>query len=108
MTALHVATLNIRNLADRWNERLPLLLRDFAALQPDVIGLQEVVFVLEQDRVIGAGGPGHYQASRAWAGRREYGNSILTREDLPTSEPDRLELSHGRSAGTCPDRRRRG
>ena len=53
MTALHVATLNIRNLADRWNERLPLLLRDFAALQPDVIGLQEVVFVLEQDRVIG-------------------------------------------------------
>ena len=99
MTALHVATLNIRNLADRWNERLPLLLRDFAALQPDVLGLQEVVFVLEQDRLIGAGGPGHYQASRAWAGRPEYGNSILTREDLPTSEPDRLELGQGRSAG---------
>jgi hypothetical protein len=32
MTVLQLATLNIRNLADRWNERLPLLLRDFGAL----------------------------------------------------------------------------
>jgi len=101
MTVVHVATLNIRNLADRWSERLPLLLSDFGALQPDVIGLQEVVYVLEQDRLIGAAGPGHYRASRAWAGRPEYGNSILTRErdGLSMSEPDRLELSHGRSAG---------
>ena len=101
MTVVHLATLNIRNLADRWNERLPLLLSDFAALQPDVIGLQEVVYVLEQDRLIGAAGPGHYRASRAWAGRPEYGNSILTRErdGLSVSEPDRLELSHGRSSG---------
>jgi endonuclease/exonuclease/phosphatase family metal-dependent hydrolase len=99
MTELHVATLNIRNLADRWNERLPLLLSDFAALQPDVLGLQEVVFVLEQDRLIGAAGAGHYAATRAWAGRPEYGNSILTRVELVASEPQRLELSHGRSAG---------
>ena len=42
---LHVATLNILNLADRWDERLPILLADFAALQPDLIGLQEVVYV---------------------------------------------------------------
>lgn len=99
MTALHVATLNIRNLADRWNERLPLLLSDFAALQPDVIGLQEVVFVLEQDRVIGAAGAAHYRASRAWAGRPEYGNSILTRESLNVTDPARIELGHNRSAG---------
>jgi endonuclease/exonuclease/phosphatase family metal-dependent hydrolase len=99
MTALHLATLNIRNLADRWNERLPLLLRDFSALQPDVLGLQEVVFVLEQDRLIGAAGAGHYRASRAWAGRPEYGNSILTRDDVAISAPERIELSHGRSAG---------
>ena len=85
MTRLHVASLNIRNLADRWNERLPLLLADFAALQPDVIGLQEVVFPLEQDRLIGAAGAGHYRASRAWAGRPEYGNSILVRESLGVS-----------------------
>jgi len=99
MTQLHVATLNIRNLADRWNERLPLLLSDFAALQPDVLGLQEVVFVLEQDRLIGAAGAGYYAATRAWAGRPEYGNSILTRIELPASASERLELSHGRSAG---------
>jgi len=99
MTALHVATLNIRNLADRWNERLPLLLSDFAALQPDLLGLQEVVYVLEQDRLIGAAGAGHYAASRAWAARPEYGNSILTRDSLSTSEASRLELSQGRSAG---------
>ena len=54
MDRLHVATLNIRNLADRWFERLPLLLGDMAALQPDLLGLQEVVYVLQQDRLIGA------------------------------------------------------
>ena len=99
MIEFHVATLNIRNLADRWSERLPLLLSDFAALQPDVVGLQEVVFVLEQDRLLGAAGARHYRASRSWAGRPEYGNSILTGEEVATSDPDRLELSHGRSAG---------
>ena len=31
MDALHVATLNIRNSADRWAERLGLLLPDMAA-----------------------------------------------------------------------------
>jgi endonuclease/exonuclease/phosphatase family metal-dependent hydrolase len=43
MDRLHVATLNILNLADRWPERLPLLLADMAALQPDLLGLQEAV-----------------------------------------------------------------
>ena len=36
MARLLVATLNILNLADRWDERLPLLLADMAALQPDL------------------------------------------------------------------------
>ena len=35
MDRLHVATLNILNLVDRWPERLPLILADMAALQPD-------------------------------------------------------------------------
>ena len=64
MDRLHVATLNIRNLADRWDERLPLLLADMAALQPDLFGLQEVVYVLQQDRLIGAAGEGRYEAHR--------------------------------------------
>ena len=65
---LHVATFNILNLADRWPERLPLILADMAALQPDLLGLQEVVYVMQQDRLIGAAGEGHYAAVRGWAG----------------------------------------
>lgn len=98
MDLLHVATLNIRNLADRWDERLPLLLADFAALQPDLMGLQEVVYVLQQDRVIGAAGAGEYRAIRGWAGRPEYGNAMLVRAGLEPTEIERLDLGHDRSA----------
>lgn len=98
MDRLHVATLNIRNLADRWDERLSLLLADFAALQPDLMGLQEVVYVLQQDRVIGAAGAGDYRAIRGWAGRPEYGNAMLVRAGLEPTEMARLELANDRSA----------
>jgi endonuclease/exonuclease/phosphatase family metal-dependent hydrolase len=98
MDRLHVATLNILNLADRWDERLPLLLADFAALQPDLMGLQEVVYVLQQDRVIGAAGAREYRAIRGWAGRPEYGNSMLVRADLEPTDPDRLDLGLQRAA----------
>lgn len=93
-----VATLNILNLADRWEERLPLLLADMAALQPDVIGLQEVVYPMQQDRLLGAAGAGRYEAVRGWAGRPEYGNSILVREALAATDVDRLDLGDARSA----------
>ena len=52
---LHVATLNILNLADRWPERQGLIFADMAALQPDLLALQEVVYVMQQDRLIGGG-----------------------------------------------------
>jgi endonuclease/exonuclease/phosphatase family metal-dependent hydrolase len=98
MDRLHVATLNIRNLADRWFERLPLLLSDMAALQPDLLGLQEVVYVMQQDRLIGAAGEGHYGAVRGWAGRPEYGNSLLVREPLVATQVERVDLGLDRSA----------
>jgi endonuclease/exonuclease/phosphatase family metal-dependent hydrolase len=98
MDRLHVATLNIRNLADRWAERQSLLYADMAALQPDVIGLQEVVYVLQQDRLIGAAGEASYSAHRGWAGRPEYGNSVLVKAPLVAEAFERLELSFGRSA----------
>jgi endonuclease/exonuclease/phosphatase family metal-dependent hydrolase len=98
MDQLHVATLNIRNLADRWDERLPLLLADMAALQPDLLGLQEVVYPLQQDRLIGAAGEGRYEATRCWAGRPEYGNSLLVRSPLMATAVERLDLGYGRSA----------
>jgi endonuclease/exonuclease/phosphatase family metal-dependent hydrolase len=100
VTRLRIATLNIRNLADRWDERLPLLLADMAALQPDVLGLQEVVYPLQQDRLIGAAGEGLYESFRAWAGRPEYGNAMLVRASLAAAAADveRLDLGLNRSA----------
>ena len=98
MDRLHVATLNIRNLADRWEERLPLLLADMAALQPDVMGLQEVGYPLQQDRLIGSAGEGRYEAVRGWAGRPEYGNSVLVRAPLVPTDADRIDLDLHRCA----------
>jgi len=98
MDRLHVATLNILNLADRWPERLPLILADMAALQPDLLGLQEVVYVMQQDRIIGSAGAGSYAAVRGWAGRPEYGNSMLVREGLVATEVERVDLGRDRSA----------
>ncbi len=98
MDHLLVATLNILNLADRWEERLPLLLSDMAALQPDLIGLQEVVYPMQQDRLLGAAGEGRYEAIRGWAGRPEYGNSLLVKAPLVAGECDRLDLGAKRAA----------
>ena len=98
MDRLHVATLNILNLADRWAERLPLILADMATLQPDLLGLQEVVYVMQQDRLIGAAGEGRYGAIRGWAGRPEYGNSMLVREPLAGRDVERLDLGQQRAA----------
>jgi endonuclease/exonuclease/phosphatase family metal-dependent hydrolase len=98
MDRLHVATFNILNLADRWAERLPLILADMAALQPDLLGLQEVVYVLQQDRLIGAAGEGRYAALRGWAGRPEYGNCLLVREPLIGRDVERIDLGLQRAA----------
>ena len=98
MDRLLVATLNILNLADRWHERLPLILADMAALQPDVMGLQEVVYPMQQDRLIGAAGEAHYTAVRGWAGRPEYGNAMLVKAPLAFEGYERLDLGIGRSA----------
>lgn len=98
MDRLHVATVNILNIADRWPARLPLLLADMAALQPDVLGLQEVVHSVQQDRVIAAAGPRHYALHRGWAGRPEYGNTLLVAEEIPAAEEDRIDLGASRAA----------
>jgi endonuclease/exonuclease/phosphatase family metal-dependent hydrolase len=95
---LHVATLNILNLADRWPERQGLIYAEMAALQPDLLALQEVVYVMHQDRLIGAAGEGRYAAVRGWAGRPEYGNSLLVREPLVATAEARLDLGLQRAA----------
>ena len=99
---LHVATLNLRNIADRWPERIALLLADMAALQPDLIGLQECVFAVQQDRLLGAAGEGRYESRRGWAGRPEYGNAVLGRAPLAVGDGERRDLGHNRSALRVP------
>jgi endonuclease/exonuclease/phosphatase family metal-dependent hydrolase len=98
VAVLTIATLNLRNIADRWEERLPLLLADMAALQPDLLGLQECVFAVQQDRLLGAAGPAHYDIRRAEAGRPFYGNSLLVRAPRAVSAAQRLDLGLERSA----------
>ncbi len=99
MTTLRIATLNILNLADRWEERLPLLLADTAALRPDLLGLQEVVYPMQQDRLLAAGTGADYAVHRGWAGRPEYGNSLLVRRPLSGSgAAERIDLGHARAA----------
>ncbi len=44
---------------------------------------------MQQDRLIGAAGEGRYSAVRGWAGRPEYGNSLLVREPLAASDEAR-------------------
>jgi len=103
MPDVDVATLNLRNIADRWPERLPLLLADMAALQPDLLGLQECVFAVGQDRLLGAAGAGRYEIQRGYAGRPEYGNSVLVRAPLAGGgDAERLDLGRNRSALRIP------
>ncbi len=49
---MRVATLNLRNTADRWPARRRLLVRQLVALAPEVIGLQELRMVPDQARWI--------------------------------------------------------
>lgn len=48
MSTVTIATLNLFHRMGRWDERFPLLLDQLVALQPDVIGLQEVNLATDQ------------------------------------------------------------
>ena len=49
-TAVRIATLNLRNTADRWPARRGLLVRQLVALAPEVIAVQELRMVPDQAR----------------------------------------------------------
>jgi endonuclease/exonuclease/phosphatase family metal-dependent hydrolase len=48
MTHLTIATLNLRNRSDRWLERRDLVVAELLALQPDLVGLQEIYMPIRQ------------------------------------------------------------
>lgn len=63
---MRIATLNLRNTADRWPARRQLLVRQLVALAPEVIAVQELRMVPDQARWITA------EVARRSAGRLAY------------------------------------
>lgn len=63
---MRVATLNLRNTADRWPARRGLLVRQLVALAPEVLAVQELRVLPDQSRWITG------EVARASAGRLRY------------------------------------
>lgn len=97
---LRLATYNIRNITDRYDERKPLLGAAFAGLDADIVGLQEVVFSEpRQDDFLSSQLPARHYRSLVSRHERSpnFGNAILVaRGDIQAHEE--LRLSTGRSA----------
>ncbi len=97
---LRIATFNIRNINDRYEERKPLLGAAFAELNADIIGLQEVVFSPpRQDDFLSNQLPERHYRSLVSRHERSpnFGNAVLVgREEIQAHEE--LRLSTGRSA----------
>jgi endonuclease/exonuclease/phosphatase family metal-dependent hydrolase len=97
---LRLATFNIRNITDRYSERKPLLGAAFAAINADIIGLQEVVFSepRQDDFLSGQLPERHYRSlvSRH-AEHPNFGNAILVATGEVQAHEE-LRLSLGRSA----------
>lgn len=77
---LRVASFNLRNIEDRYEERKPLLMEAFAAMDAEIAGLQEVTFAgHDQDDLLADAVPGRaYRSLRAESVRfRGNGTAIL-------------------------------
>jgi endonuclease/exonuclease/phosphatase family metal-dependent hydrolase len=99
--SLVVATLNVRNTADRWRARRPLLVEQLVALDPDVIGLQEVRRFPDQARWIArrtssAGSPPWQVRAAPKTGVKRVWEGIAGLSRLPVTGHARLAL--GRDA----------
>ncbi|HEY6081164.1 MAG TPA: endonuclease/exonuclease/phosphatase family protein [Polyangiaceae bacterium] len=97
METLRVATLNIWNKSGPWPERLALIRAELKQLAPDVIGLQEVLRLIPDERNPPAPTPDNDQASEIadglgyhvaygaaadYSGGLKFGNAILSRHEI--------------------------
>lgn len=102
---LRVATFNIRNITDRYDERKPLLGAAFAGIDADIVGIQEVI--------ISDGGPDRPRQDDFLSGQlpeRHYKSLVSPHESRPyfsnailcavgeIQVHEQLRLSTGRSA----------
>lgn len=105
MEKLRVATLNIWNKAGPWAERLPLLRSQLSQLSPDVLGLQEVLRLIPDEKDPPTPTPSNDQASEIadglgyniaygvaadYSGGLKFGNALLTRYKILDSRTFRL------------------
>ncbi len=80
-----VATLNVRNTADRWRDRAPLLVEQLVALDPHVIALQEVRRLPDQARRIA---PEGWQVRRTFkTGPKRFWEGVAVSTRLPVDGP---------------------
>lgn len=95
-----VGTLNVRNTADRWRSRRVLLLRQLAALQPALLGLQELRrfpdqagWIARQASVGTGGGRAPFTVHRTYkTGLLQFWEGIALMTRLPVVERDSLDL----------------
>ncbi len=98
MGELTCVTLNIWNRFGPWEERLPRIRDGLRALDPDIIGMQEVLVMadagIDQNKLIADGLP---QSHVAWArcskNPHPVGNSILSR--FPVKDSESFDLPDG-------------
>src|SRR5882724_5219323 len=85
MRALRILTLNIWNRGGPWEERLVAIRAGLEALEPDIVGLQEVLRPVERDGLDQAEEIAHglgYHVSYGAAFETEgiaFGNAVLSR-----------------------------
>jgi len=102
---LSACTLNIWNKSGPWTERLPLLRKQLTDISPDVLGLQEVLRLIPDEKQPPEPSPTNDQASEIaaglgynvaygvaadYAGGLKFGNAILTRYKILDNRTFRL------------------
>jgi endonuclease/exonuclease/phosphatase family metal-dependent hydrolase len=92
MDRLKVLTLNIWNRQGPWEQRSRLIRRGFEELQPDLIGLQEVLHhdqePIDQAQELVSGMGYHVAYAPAWniGGGLTFGNAVLSRWPIRSAE----------------------
>ncbi len=105
MDRIRVLTINIWNRQGPWEKRLPLLREGIRALEPDLVGLQEVLHMEgagpNQAEDIGAGLGYHVAFGRAWSiwNTLDLGNALLSRWPIVARQSWPLPVYEGADEG---------
>lgn len=105
MSVLRVATINVWNKSGPWPSRLPLIRRELERLQPEIVGLQEVLrfrpdldpaapLTPQNDQLTeiaqGLGFELAYAVASDWGNGLKFGNAVLSRYPIATQQTFQL------------------